>query len=1059
MSSPDAAATAASPLPGTIQAEDFDDGGKGISYFDNSPGNSGGSYRSTDVDIEGCSDSGGGFNVGWVAAGEWLAYTVNVASTGSYDLEVRVASERAGGTFHMEIDGVNVSGALTVPSTGSWQSWTSVRKTGISVTGGQHLVRLVMDSNGATGAVGNFNYFRFTASSGGPYGGTAVAIPGTIQAENFDEGGQGVGYSDTTPQNLGGQYRSTGVDIEATSDSGGGYNVGWVGAGEWLKYSVNVASTGSYTLEFRVASEGTGGTFHLEVNGRDVTGPLTVPRTGAWQAWTTMKASAVPLTAGAQSWRLVMDANGATGAIANFNYIRATVASGGTPYGGTPVSLPGTIQAENFDEGPAGVAYVDATSTNSGGQYRSTGVDIEATADSGGGYDVGWAGAGEWLTYSVNVVTAGTYDVDVRVASGGTGGRFHIEVNGVDKTGPLTVPNTGSWQTWTTIRKSGVALSAGPQVWRLVMDANGPTSAVGNFNWIRVSTPNALAILRGPYLQQVTDLSAIVVWTTRTLGSAQVRYAASGGSTTSVTATARLFPASDTGLASDFYQYEARITGLSAATRYTYDIFMGGADATPGQDRFTTAPPDGTGTVRFIAFGDSGVGSTAQGQLAARMAADTFDLALHTGDVAYGSSAGVGGPSYTEYDNWLFGTYTSWMRSHPFYPSIGNHDDEINHAGPYRDVFVLPDQGASSTYPDNAERYYSFDYGPVHFVALDTELALLDAGRRQAQLAWLDADLAATTQPWRVVYFHRAPYSSGGEHGSALDVRQAISPILERRGVQLVLSSHDHDYERSIPWRAFVANGSAVTYVVTGGGGAPLYPVGSNPWTAKAASVYEYVRVTVANCTMTIAAVGTDGAVFDQASIDRCTVANQAPQVSLTAPQNGTSYTAAGSVPMTATASDTDGSISKVEFYSGTALLNTDTAAPYAYTWPNVVAGTYQIRAIAYDNSGASATSAAATISVSASTAPTAVAFHASADHATLVTRYELRIFASGASPGTATPLATSDLGKPTPDAAGDITVNRATFFSGLTPGNYVAAVVAIGTGGSSTSTGVTFSR
>jgi len=949
---------------GTVQAEDFDAGANGVAYRDTSAGNSGGQYRSTDVDIETTSDSGGGYDVGWVFAGEWLNYTVTVASAGTYDLEFRVASAGNGGTFHLEVNGVNKTGALTVPNTGGWQTWTTIRKTSVSLSAGQQAWRLVMDTNGATTAVGNFNYFRATTSSSTPYGGVPTALPGVVEAENFDDGGSGISYADTTPENSGGQYRSTGVDIETTADSGSGYDVGWVFAGEWLKYSVNVASAGAYDLEFRVASAGGGGTFHLEVNGADVTGSLVAPSTGGWQTWTTLRKTGVSLTAGLQTWRLVMDANGATGAVANFNYVRVTTGGGSTPFGGTAVALPGTVQAENFDDGGSGVAYVDNTATNSGGQYRSTGVDVEATSDSGGGYDVGWTFAGEWLNYSVSVATAGTYDVDVRVASGGAGGTFHIEVNGVNKTGPLAVPNTGGWQTWTTIRKSGVSLSAGVQVWRVVMDTNGITTAVGNFNWLRVSTPNGVSILRGPYLQQVTDVSAIVVWTTRDLGTAQVRYARSGGSTLTATATAQLFPASDTGLATDFYQYEAQITGLTAATRYAYDIFMGGADATPGQDSFTTAPTTGSGTVRFIAFGDSGVGSAAQGQLASRMSADTFDLALHTGDVAYGTADLQGGPSYTQYDNWLFGIYP-WMRSHPFYPSIGNHDDEINHASAYRDVFVLPEQGASTTYPDNAERYYSFDYGPIHFVALDTEYALLDSGRQQAQLAWLDTDLAATTQPWRVVYFHRSPYSSGSEHGSMLDVRQAFSPILERRGVQLVLSGHDHDFERSIPWREFVANGSAITYIVTGGGGAALYAVGTSAWTAKSASVNHYMRMTVSGCTMTVEAVGLDGAVFDQTSIDRC-------------------------------------------------------------------------------NGGTSGTSGVS------STPPTGVMFQASLDHAALVARYELRIFANGADPNTATARATSNLGKPTPDASGTITVDQSSFFSALTAGNYVAAVAAVGSGGSS---------
>jgi hypothetical protein len=115
-------------------------------------------------------------------------------------------------------------------------------------------------------------------------------------------------------------------------------------------------------------------------------------------------------------------------------------------------------------------------------------VDLEATTDTGGGYDVGWVSAGEWLKYTASVASAGTYTIEARVASPGAGGTFHIEVNGVDKTGPLTVPATGGWQVWRTVSRTGVALAAGTQVLRLVMDsAAAGGSAVGNFNWVRVS--------------------------------------------------------------------------------------------------------------------------------------------------------------------------------------------------------------------------------------------------------------------------------------------------------------------------------------------------------------------------------------------------------------------------------------------------------------------------------------------------------------------------------------------------------------------------------------------
>jgi hypothetical protein len=188
---------------------------------------------------------------------------------------------------------------------------------------------------------------------------------------------------------------------------------------------------------------------------------------------------------------------------------------------------------------------------------------------------------------------------------------------------------------------------------------------------------------------------------------------------------------------------------------------------------------------------------------------------------------------------------------------------------------------------------------------------------------------------------------------------------------------------------------------------------------------------------------------------------NQPPTVTLTAPGNGATFTAPATIALSATASDPENALARVEFYSGTTLLATDTTAPYSYSWLSVAAGTYTVRAIAYDTAGVSASSVVSTITVSTTTTtpPTAVVFQASTDHATLVTRYELRIFASGANPLTATPLTTSDLGKPTPAANGDITVDRAAFFSGLGVGSYVAAVSAIGSGGTSTSTGVSFTR
>src|SRR3954462_7790407 len=93
-----------------------------------------------------------------------------------------------------------------------------------------------------------------------PYAGAPVAIPGTIQAANFDDGGEGVAYHDTTDGNTGGAYRATDVDLEASSQ--GGYNIGWIAAGEWINYTVSVAAAGDYTATLRIASM-TAGSLHI----------------------------------------------------------------------------------------------------------------------------------------------------------------------------------------------------------------------------------------------------------------------------------------------------------------------------------------------------------------------------------------------------------------------------------------------------------------------------------------------------------------------------------------------------------------------------------------------------------------------------------------------------------------------------------------------------------------------------------------------------------------------------------------------------------------------------
>lgn len=297
-----------------------------------------------------------------------------------------------------------------------------------------------------------------------PYGANAFTVPGTIEARNFDNGGEGIASHDLTGGNSGGAYRQSDVDIEAATEAG--YNVGWIAPGEWLKYSVNVSTTGNYVLEARVASAGQGGTFHVEFGGNDVTGAMTIPNTGGWQNWTTVS-TAVALPAGPQIMRVVFDTVGVS-AVGNLNWVRlSTLAS--TPFTGKAISVPGTIRADNFDNGGEGLAYHDLTAGNSGGQYRNTDVDLEAST--AGGYNVGWMDTGEWLAYTVDVATAGPYTLQFQAASAIGGGQLHASFGGANST-TVVVPNTGGWQKWTTVSATA-NLTAGTQVMKLLVDTGG----------------------------------------------------------------------------------------------------------------------------------------------------------------------------------------------------------------------------------------------------------------------------------------------------------------------------------------------------------------------------------------------------------------------------------------------------------------------------------------------------------------------------------------------------------------------------------------------------------
>jgi hypothetical protein len=295
-------------LPNIFEAENYDNGGPGIAYSDTTATNDGGQFRTDGVDIIASrdpDDAGTGFAVNGFHAGEWMVYTVNVANSGLYDIEARVATGTfADAAFHIEIDGVNVTGSMMPGATGSFGAYTWFKKPSVQLSAGQHVLKLVSDQE-----IADVNRIRVTAVTHTPFSGTPIPLPGTFEAENFDNGGEGNAYHDNVAGNLGGQYRTDeSVDIIVTRDpDGGGYSVNNFETGEWLLYTVNVARSGNYDIDVRLASGDFTGAFHVEIDNHDVTGTVSVQPTGSFGTYQWFGKKGVALTAGTHVLKLVSD--------------------------------------------------------------------------------------------------------------------------------------------------------------------------------------------------------------------------------------------------------------------------------------------------------------------------------------------------------------------------------------------------------------------------------------------------------------------------------------------------------------------------------------------------------------------------------------------------------------------------------------------------------------------------------------------------------------------------------------------------------------------------------
>jgi len=233
--------------------------------------------------------------------------TYTDGSTQSYTLNAPdwfSTSPPSGGAVAVSSAYQNRQGNTTYAGSGDIFSET------VALTAGKTIASVTLPSGGAL-TTGTPAVHVFAISAEGPYGGTSAAVPGTVQAANYDTGGQGTGYSVASVNGSGNSYRPDGVDLEACSDTGCGDDIGWTGTGQWFRYTVNVATARTYTVSLRLSSpSGVSDALHIaSSSGANLSGAVSAPDTGGWQTYATETVS-VALPAGQQTLTIYQDNGG-----------------------------------------------------------------------------------------------------------------------------------------------------------------------------------------------------------------------------------------------------------------------------------------------------------------------------------------------------------------------------------------------------------------------------------------------------------------------------------------------------------------------------------------------------------------------------------------------------------------------------------------------------------------------------------------------------------------------------------------------------------------------------
>ncbi len=484
---------------------------------------------------------------------------------------------------------------------------------------------------------------------------------------------------------------------------------------------------------------------------------------------------------------------------------------------------------------------------------------------------------------------------------------------------------------------------------------------------------------RGPYLQQATTGGITIQWRTEQTTESIVWYGTAVGNLNQTAHTP--------GTAED---HSVELSGLNTNSTYFYAVgdSTGILSGNNSEFYFKTNPAIGSDTpFRAWVQGDAGTGQQEQRDtrdgFLTFLGEENIDLMLMLGDNAYSDG------KQSEYQDALFSDmYENIMNKVVLWPTLGNHDsystNEDDRTGPYYDIFTLPKNGEAGGTPSGTEAYYSYDYANVHFVCLNSDDVDTSPTGEMAQ--WIHEDLGNTQQDWIIAYFHHPIYS--GAHNNETDdgtreilMREQVLPLLEMYNIDLVLYGHTHNYQRSFLVKDHygdsntfdtltmtVDDGSGILaeempYTkLNGDRGAVFVCLGNaakeegepeedlnHPTTYIGRDLLGSASLEVNGDQMDFKFVLQDGSIEDHFTILK---AINPLTIEITNPANNQHFPNLQNINIRADATDSEGSVTQVEFFINGNSIGTDFNIPYAVNWHPLYAGSYTIKAVATDNDG-----------------------------------------------------------------------------------------------------------